>query len=92
MALSNDKSTFAVANMQDGVDIYDFSDELSFRHRSRSPIDPSRNCLLEVSFAESDSRVVSGTHFGEIFVWDANNGDKIQILTHGESLVNARTS
>lgn len=85
MALSNDKLSMAVTNMQDGVDVYDFDDELVLRYNYHSPINPSLNCILQVAFAESDSRIVSGTHFGKVLIWDSRGGDAVQTILHGES-------
>lgn len=83
MAFSANKKTIVVDNLRDGFDMYRLERPSapieSFRARSR------RLYVKQAVFGEGSKLVIGGSDNGEVIVYDAATGERVQTLAHGGS-------
>ena len=77
-------------NLENGLDLYDLNAEGVHQIRHFG-VDLRSKFIKTVDFLQHGRVVVSGTARGEIILWDADNGTKLQALIHGAGEVYTRS-
>lgn len=78
-AITEDEERLAISNLQNGFDVYNLRD-LSVVKSIQQPI--SINVVIHVTFARSDSLLITGSDSGCICVYDLRIGCLVASLSH----------
>lgn len=80
-AISPDLRRLLVYNLKDGMDIYEFGDNIPRRSFKQTP-DADRNYPTMTSFLNGGKSVICGSQGGDVRIWDTATGIHQQTLSH----------